>query len=106
MKIRRTVASMLTVALLSTMLPAQTARAGNEGPYVLYGLLTAALVSLGIMAYERDYGQDNKPLEVPDQREPKTQKKTTLLLTPPPPAADDEARDNEVSAGIALAARF
>ena len=106
MKIRRTVASTLVVALLSTMAPVQTARAGSESAIVLYGLLTAALVSLGIMAYDRDYGRDNKPLEVPDQRDPKRQKDTTLLLAPPPPAEDEEARGNEVAAGIALAARF
>lgn len=106
MKTRRTVATMLTVAMLSSMAPVQTARAGNESAYVLYGLLTAALVSLGIMAYERDYGVDNKPLEVPDQRGEGRKKDTTLLLAPPPPAADDEARENEVGVGFALAARF
>jgi len=87
------------------MVAAMPARAGDQNANILYGLLLAVGVSMGIVAYQTDYHKEPE-LKVHDETKDGKKKDGARIEIVPPPASSDESRPAEVAAAVAFCARF
>lgn len=102
--------SMAVVLAAAMTLAALPARADGESANILFGLLAAVGISLGIVAYQTDFHQEPELKvhdENADRKKADGQKKDGARLEiVPPPASSDEARPAEMAACLAVSAKF
>jgi hypothetical protein len=100
-KKNRPIASLLAAAMLVSALPARASDSTN----ILFGLLAVLGITLGVAAYQTDYGKEPE-LKPRDETKDGPKKDGAHIRIVPPPASNDESRPTELAAGIAWTAKF
>lgn len=102
----RAVAAVVAAALLAGAVPSRAEPTQN----VVYGFLLLIGVTLGVVAYNHDFGSDGEPLKIRDQSGREKKKEGARLELVPTPgravAVEEDVQQQEFAAGIAFSAKF
>lgn len=101
-KAKRNTTAVLAAALLAAALPA---KADDQNTNILFGLLAAIGVTLGIVAYQTDYHKQPE-LKIHDETKDGKKKDGARLEIVPPPPSPDASRAGEMAMAVAFTARF